>query len=301
MNRNLLSVSDLSRYEIEEIINCIGKFKAERKIHPILHGKNIGMLFDKSSTRTRVSFEVAIYDLGANAIYMNKNDLQLARGESLSDTAAVLSSYLDGIIIRTFEQERINEFSENSSIPVINALTNLEHPTQIISDLYTIKEKGININDFNLTYIGDGNNIANSFIIASSILEFNLTISCPDGFAPSQEILDKWSKNNSNKIKIVSDPYEAIVNSDVIYTDVWTSMGQNDYAKKSEFFNSYQINSDLLKSAKSNTLVMHCLPANRGKEITDDVIKSKNSIIFDQSENKLYTAKAILKYFIKNQ
>lgn len=302
MARNFLSIYDLSKDEIKKIISRTRELKEEKKglkIHHTLKGKSIGMIFEKSSTRTRVSFQVAIYDLGANAIYLNPNELQLGRGEIVSDTARVLSSYLDGVVIRTFGQERINEFAEYCSVPVINALTDLEHPTQIISDLYTISERGIDITNFNLTYLGDGNNITNSFVGASAILGFNFRISCPKGFEPDKEILNKSKIIGSNKIEIINDPVEAVKNADVVYTDVWVSMGQNDSTEKLEKFKHYQINSDLLKSAKNSTLIMHCLPAHRNEEITDEVMNSKNSVIFVQSENKFHAAKAILEYFMK--
>ena len=301
MARNFLTIFDLSKTEIETIISRAAELKTEKnesRIHHSLQGKTIGMIFEKLSTRTRVSFQVAINDLGGNAIYLNPNDLQLGRGEIISDTARVLSSYLDGVIIRTFEQERITEFARQSSVPVINALTNLEHPTQIISDLFTISERGIDISSFTLTYIGDGNNITNSFIGASSILGFNLVVSCPKGFEPDEEIINRSGKQGGGKVEIIEDPKEAVKNSDVIYTDVWISMGQENSKEKIDILRPYQINLKLLEFAPENALVMHCLPAHRDEEITGEVIDSDKSIIFEQSENKLHAGKAILEFFM---
>jgi len=304
MPRNFLSIFDLSKDEIENLINRTGEFKEEKKrgkVPQSLKGKTIGMIFEKLSTRTRISFQLAIYDLGANAIYLNPNDMQLGRGEIIPDTARVLSSYLDGVVIRTFGQNRLNDFAEYSTVPVINGLTDLEHPTQIISDLYTISETGVDIGNFNMTYIGDGNNITNSLMGASAIIGFNLNICCPKGHEPDSEILDRSLKHGSNRIKIEYDPVLAVTDSDVVYTDVWVSMGQqDDKGEKAEKFKPYQINSDLLKSAKEDTLIMHCLPAHRGEEITDELMNSEYSIIFTQAENKLHSAKAILEYFMNS-
>ena len=259
------------------------------------------MVFEKLSTRTRVSFQVAINDLGASPIFMNPNDMQLGRGETIPDTARVLSSYLDAVIIRTYGQERISEFAENSSVPVINALSDLGHPTQIIADLFTIKEQGVDISSFNLTYIGDGNNITNSFIAASAIMGYNITVCCPEEFEPDSDILSKSRDMENSSIKIDHDPFSAVKDADVIYTDVWVSMGQeNDSENKENVFQPYQINSNLLANTKENLVIMHCLPAHRGEEITDEVISSPNSVVFEQAENKLHAGKAILEYFIKN-
>ncbi len=304
MPRHFLSIFDLKKAEIEQIITRSAQLKKEKKNsvpHHSLQGKTIGMVFEKLSTRTRVSFQVAINDLGASPIYLNPNDMQLGRGEIIADTAKVLSSYLDAVIIRTYGQERIDDFALNSSVPVINALTDLGHPTQIIADLFTIRENGIDINNFNLTYIGDGNNITNSFIAASSLLGYNITVCCPKGFEPDKEILSKSRKIGKNKIEIDHDPASAVKDADVVYTDVWVSMGQeNDSDGKENVFQPYQINSDLLESAKDDLVIMHCLPAHRGEEITDEVLSSPNSVVFEQAENKLHAGKAILEYFIKD-
>ncbi len=304
MPRHFLSIFDLEKTEIEQLINRAGQLKKEKRgsvPHQSLLGKTIGMVFEKLSTRTRVSFQVAINDLGASPIYLNPNDMQLGRGEIIPDTAKVLSSYLDAVIIRTYGQDRITEFASNSSVPVINALTDLEHPTQIVADLFTIQEQGIDISSFNLTYIGDGNNITNSFIAASALLGYNITICCPEGCEPNEGILSKSRELGQNKIDINHDPASAVKDADVIYTDVWVSMGQeNDSENKENIFQPYQINSNLLDSSKDNIVIMHCLPAHRGEEITDEVFSSPNSVVFDQAENKLHAGKAILEYFIKN-
>ena len=299
MAKNFLTIFDLAKDEIEKIISRTTELKEEKKsgkAHHSLKGKTIGMIFEKLSTRTRVSFQVAIYDLGANAIYLNPNDMQLGRGEIIPDTAKVLSSYLDGVVIRTFGQERINEFAEHSTVPVINALTDLGHPTQIICDLFSIAERGIDIGNFTLAYIGDGNNITNSLIGASSIVGFDIAVACPKGHEPDKNIVEKAKKLNNSSIEIVNNPVAAVKNADVIYTDVWVSMGQED--KNLNIFQPFQINSDLISNCSKEALIMHCLPAHRGEEITEEVIKNKNSIIFDQAENKLHTGKAILEYFM---
>jgi len=301
--KHLLRISDLTKEDFESLFKRTAELKAEKKSrieHRPLRGKSIGMVFEKYSTRTRVSFEVAINDLGANPLYMNPSDMQLGRGETIADTAKILSSYLDGMIIRTFEQERLDEFAEFAFTPVINALTDLEHPTQIVSDLYTVQENGIDIGKMKLAYIGDGNNVVNSFIGAASILGFSLSVASPPGYEPDLAALKSYGDIDTSGIEIVNDPKIAAKDADVLYTDVWVSMGQEEEtAERNEVFKPYQINRKLLSEAKPEALVMHCLPAHKGQEITEEVFDCSKSIIFEQAENKLHAGKAILEMFMK--
>jgi ornithine carbamoyltransferase len=301
--RHFLRISDLTKKELESLFKRASKLKAEKnsgRRSASLRGKSIGLVFEKLSTRTRVSFEVAISDLGANPLYLNPNDLQLGRGETISDTAKILSSYLDGVILRTYEQERLEEFARSADIPVINALTDLEHPTQIVSDLFTIQETGIDLGKMKLAYIGDGNNVVNSFIGAAAIMGFRLSIAAPRGYEPDLKAINEKASHGRPRIEILNDPAEAAAGADVLYTDVWVSMGQEkDAAKRKKIFRPYQINNKLLSHAKKNVYVMHCLPAHRGEEITNEVADGPNSIIFRQAENKLHAGKAILEMFMK--
>jgi ornithine carbamoyltransferase len=301
--RHFLSISDISKKELESVFKRASKLKAEKKagrMRATLKGKSIGLVFEKLSTRTRVSFEVAINDLGANSLYLNPNDLQLGRGETISDTSKILSSYLDGVILRTYEQERLEEFAMSATVPVINALTDLEHPTQIVSDLFTLKEAGINLGKMKFAYIGDGNNVVNSFIGAAAMLGFRFSIAAPRGYEPDLKALSRTMPLGNSDIEIVNDPAKAASGADVLYTDVWVSMGQEKDAKKrKEIFRPYQLNNKLLSCAKKGALVMHCLPAHRGEEITNEVADGPNSIIFEQAENKLHAGKAILEMFMK--
>lgn len=303
MTRHFLSIKDLSKDEIHTILDRTKQLKVNKKreiYEHSLENKSVGMIFEKLSTRTRVSFEVGINDLGGKCIYMDPRDMQLGRGETISDTSRVLSSYLDAVIIRTYGQDRIEEFAGSSSIPVINALTDLEHPTQILSDLFSIQEQGIDIENFKLAYLGDGNNIANSFIFAASLLGFKLTIATPGGYEPNEFVV-KTARDNNADIELTESPEDAADNADVIYTDVWISMGQEKEKEKVlQVFKPYQLNSALLEISKDSCIIMHCLPAHRGIEITDEVINSERSIIFEQAENKLHCSKSILEFFIKN-
>lgn len=303
MPRHFLNIFDLSVKEFKTLFKRAAQLKKGKKAgkkQEVLKRKSIGMIFEKLSTRTRVSFEVAINDLGASCLYMNPSDLQLGRGESIADTAKILSSYLDGVIIRTYEQERIEEFAENSSVPVINALTDLGHPTQIAADLFTIVEAGKKLNKIKLAYVGDGNNIVNSFIGAASILGIKLSIATPKGYEPDSQFLKKAQEIRNGNIEIVNDPKKAAENADVLYTDVWVSMGQEKEAKKKQkIFKPFQINDDLLSLAKPDAIVMHCLPAHKGEEITKEALEGPNSVVYEQAENKLHMGKAILEMFLK--
>lgn len=295
MTRSLLSVSDLSRKEIEKIFTKMKTFKT--KSSSKYKGKSIGLLFEKHSTRTRLSFEVAISRLGAYPIYINKSDTQISRGESIAETAKIFSLYLDALIYRTSDQKNMKKFHDSSSIPIVNALSDDEHPTQIISDIYTINElsKKGSLQKMKIVYFGDGNNIANSLCIIGDILNLNLVICCPKGYEPE---LKKLNLVNSN-IVIENNPKKAVGNADVIYTDVWTSMGMEKQEKKRlKDFQRYQVNQDLASLANKSHLFMHCLPAHLDEEVTSDVLHSKNSVIYKQAENKVYAAMAILDFLL---
>lgn len=303
MPRHFLRISDITKKELNSLFKRASKLKAEKKsgrMRASLRGKSIGLVFEKLSTRTRVSFEVAINDLGANSLYLNPNDLQLGRGETISDTSKILSSYLDGVILRTYEQERLEEFAMSAAVPVINALTDLEHPTQIVSDLFTLRETGLDLGKMKFAYIGDGNNVVNSFIGAAAMLGFRFSIAAPKGFEPDLKALSRTMSLGNADIEIMNDPARAASGADVLYTDVWVSMGQEkDSKKRKEIFRFYQLNKKLLSCAKKGAFVMHCLPAHRGEEITNEVADGPNSIIFEQAENKLHMGKAILEMFMK--
>jgi ornithine carbamoyltransferase len=302
MKRDLLSLNSISTQEIEELIVSAISLKKKQQAgesYQPLKGKTLGMLFEKSSTRTRVSFEVGMLQLGGHALYMNWKDTQLGREESAEDTAQALSRYLDGMVFRTFSQQTLETFASFATIPVINGLTDLLHPCQILSDLMTIVEKKGELKQLKIACIGDGNNIANSWINASRILGLNFHLACPQGYKPDRKIVEKVKKDAPSKIKFSSDPFEACQDADIINTDTWVSMGQEDeYQKRMEAFKNYQLNSSLLKVAKEDVLVMHCLPAHRGCEITDEVADGKHSIIFDQAENRLHMQKAILEMLL---
>ncbi len=298
MKRDFLTISELKREEIHKIFDLARYYKIKRKtgiFSSLLKNKSIGLLFNKPSTRTRISFEIAIYELGGNPIYLPGETTQISRGETISDTAYVTSRYLQGIVIRTYQQQDIEEFARCFSYPVINALTDLLHPCQILSDCFTIYEKKGDIEGINVTYIGDGNNICNSLILAADILGFNIRVSVPKGFYPNESIINLM--NNSALLKIDTDPKKFLADADVIYTDTWTSMGEeSETVKRANIFKDYQVNSQLLAGVKKDFIFMHCLPAHRGVEVTDEVMDSKNSVILDQAENRLHCQKALLHF-----
>jgi ornithine carbamoyltransferase len=304
MKRDFIAVWDFSDREIEQLLKRAVELKTGADVSkcPLL-GKSIGMIFEKPSTRTRISFEVGIYQLGGQPIYMNAEQLQLGRGEPVSDTAKVMSRYLSGVVMRTYLHSTIEEFAQYSSVPVINGLSDLHHPCQALADLMTIYERKGKLAGIKLAYIGDGNNVANSLIEAAVKTGFNLTIACPEGFEPDSFIVERaksdLASKTSGEILISRNPFEAATKADVIYTDVWVSMGQEKDAQiKKMKFRDYQINSELLTYAKDDVIVLHCLPAHRGEEITDEVINCKNSAVFDQAENRLHSQKALLEFLI---
>ncbi len=296
MKKDFLTVTDLDREEIYRIFNLAKRYKSDRKnrqFSGILENRSIGLLFNKPSTRTRVSFEVAVKELGGSPLYLPGEATQITRGETVRDTAAVLSRYLDGMVIRTYKQEDVEEFAAHFSFPVINALTDLFHPCQIISDYFTIYEKKGGVEGLNVTYVGDGNNVCNSLILGADILGVNIRVASPEGYRPVEQVL-KLVKNKK-LLKISSDPLEFIPDSDVIYTDTWISMGdEKESENRKSVFKKYQVNRQLLSKAKKGFLLMHCLPAHRGWEVTDEVIDSNNSVVLDQAENRLHCQKALL-------
>jgi len=298
LKQNILNLWDLKRLDIDEIIQNALSLKKDRNKyvkHQPLIGKTIGLLFEKASTRTRISFETAMNQLGGSVIYLNPKDTQISRNEPIKDTARVLSAYIDAIVIRTYSQEYIEEMAKWSSIPVINALTDMYHPCQILSDVMTIVEEFKTYENLNIAWIGDGNNVAQSWINIAAILGLNLTLACPENYMPSPEVLKKAHEKGTGKIKITTDPVEAVNNADVINTDVWASMGQeSELEARKQIFEPYQVNHSLIKHAKESLIIMHCLPAHRGEEITDDVLEGQKSVIWKQAENKMYLHKALL-------
>lgn len=294
--KHLLKLLDWSTEEITEVLNLADQLKYEKKNgieHHILKGKTLGLIFQKSSTRTRVSFEVGMYDLGGSALFLSSNDLQIGRGEPIEDTARVLSRYLDGIMIRTYAQEEVEKLAEYGSIPIINGLTDFCHPCQVLADLMTIREHKGTIKGRKLCYIGDGNNMANSLIVGGIKMGMSVAIGCPKDYQPDAEIM-KWAKENGDFV-CTDDIFEAAKDADVLYTDVWASMGQEGEAEeRKKIFKNYQINADLMAVAKDDAMVMHCLPAHRGEEITADVLEAHANEIFDEAENRLHAQKAVL-------
>ncbi len=301
MKKDLLAIADLAPKDIAKILKrsaVLKKMQKQGKDHQTLKGKSLGMIFEKSSTRTRVSFEVGMFQLGGQALFLSPVDLQIGRGETIADTARTLSRYLDGIMIRTFAQATVEELARFASIPVINGLTDLHHPCQALADLLTIQEKKKKLKGLTLAYVGDGNNVANSLIQACVKVGMHFAIACPPGYELDASILaaaKTEGRKTGASVMVTNDPSRAVRNADVVYTDVWASMGQEaEHAKRLKAFRWYQIDGELMKAANKGALVMHCLPAHRGEEITAEVIDGPQSVIFDQAENRLHVQKAVL-------
>jgi len=299
--KHLLKLQDLSDGEIISLLNYADQLKYENKHgieHKILKGKTLGMIFKKSSTRTRVSFEVGMYQLGGQAIFLSSNDLQIGRGEPVEDTARVLSRYLDGIMIRTFEQEEVESLAKHGSIPVINGLTDYAHPCQVLADLMTIREYRGGFRGMKLCFIGDGNNMANSLIVGAVKTGMEFSIACPKGHEPDAGIME-WARNYG-KLTCTESVEEAARDADVLYTDVWASMGQEDEAAQRRVaFSDYCVDDRVMSIAKRDALVLHCLPAHRGEEISAKVFEEHSSEIFDQAENRLHAQKAVMATLMK--
>lgn len=305
MKRDLLTILDLAKEDISYILKRAGTLKDELRrgiTHKTLSGKTMAMIFKKPSTRTRVSFETGLFQLGGLALDLNRESLQIGRGESIHDTARVLSRYVDIILIRTHEQEEVEILAKHAGIPVINGLTDLFHPCQILSDLFTIEENRGTLSEIRIVYIGDGNNVAHSWLNAAAVLGLKLCLACPPGFAPDRVVLERTQRlasQTGGNILISSAPEDAVRDANIIYSDVWISMGQEKEAdERRRRFMNYQINKRLLDLAPPDTLVMHCLPAHRGEEITDEVLDGPNSIVFDQAENRLHVQKAIMEALV---
>jgi ornithine carbamoyltransferase len=302
LKKDFLSVYDLTRKDFDRIFSHAATLKAMLKdgiIYQPLAGRTLGMIFDKSSTRTRLSFEAGMYQLGGLAIYLNSRDTQLGRGETIADTARIVSRYLDAVMIRTFAQESVEEFARHADIPVINGLTDLMHPCQIVSDLFTIVEKKGTYEGLKIAYVGDGNNVANSWIDAAAKLPFKLALACPKGYDPDARILERGKKKAPKGVSLYRDPVQAVKNADVIYTDVWASMGQEaEQEARAKVFEGYQVNRKLMQHARPDAIVMHCLPAHRGEEISAEVLDGPRSVVWDEAENRLHVQKAILEILV---
>ncbi len=300
--KHLLKLSDLTAEEITSLLDMADQLKYEKKNnipHKHLEGKSLGMIFEKSSTRTRVSFEVGMYELGGNPLFLSSNDLQIGRGEPVEDTARVLSRFLDGIMIRTFEQKEVEDLAKYGSIPIINGLTDYCHPCQVLADLMTIREHKGTLKNLKMCFVGDGNNMANSLMVGCIKMGIEFAIACPKGYEPDAELM-KWAAENG-KFTCTDELKLAAKDADVLVTDVWASMGQEAEAMmRKKIFAEYQINSELMQVAKPDAMVLHCLPAHRGEEITAEVLEAHADEIFDEAENRLHAQKAVLVTLMKD-
>ncbi len=302
MNKDFLSLNDWSREDLDAIFALTQQLKQQQKQgepHPVLAGKTLGMLFEKSSTRTRVSFEVGMFQLGGHALFLSSGTTQMGRGEPIQDTGRVMSRYVDGIMIRTFSQELVEDLARYSSIPVINGLTDMYHPCQLMADLFTVIEHKGSYENQVFCWIGDGNNMANSWINAAAVFGFELRIATPDGYTPDEGVKQR-AKDAGAKILYTNDPFEAAKGTTVLNTDVWASMGQEEEQElRKRAFEGFQINREIVAAADAECIVLHCLPAHRDEEITDEVIEGPHSVIFDEAENRLHVQKAIMATLMK--
>lgn len=302
--KHLLTLEQLSQEEILDILNLADQLKWQKKNgveHHLLKGKTLGMIFQKSSTRTRVSFEVGMYELGGQALFLSSRDLQIGRGEPVEDTARVLSRYLDGIMIRTFAQKEVEDLAKYGSIPVINALTDYAHPCQVLADLQTIREFKGSFEGLKCVYIGDGNNMANSIIVGCLKVGMKVSVATPKGYEPNQHVLE-FAKNYPGMFTLTTDVMESAKDADVFFTDVWASMGQEAEAlERKKIFKGYQINKEVMSVANKNAMVLHCLPAHREEEITAEVFEAHANEIFEEAENRLHAQKAVLVKLLGNK
>jgi ornithine carbamoyltransferase len=299
--KSLASLNDLTKEEIEQILKTseLLKFQILRgQEHPLLKGKTLAMIFEKPSTRTRVSFEVGMWQLGGYALYLSASDLQLGRGETIADTARTLSRYVNGIMARVFAHQTILDLVKYSTVPVINGLSDFTHPCQGLADLFTIYEKKGQLSGLKLAYVGDGNNVAHSLIYGCSKVGIDIAVASPKGYEPNPKVVSEGreeARKRGRVVTVTNDPVEAVLGADIVYTDVWASMGkEKEHEERVKIFKPYQVNAELVKRAKQDYIFMHCLPAHRGEEVTDEVADSKNSVIFDQAENRLHTQKALM-------
>jgi len=302
LKKDILTLLDLTKEDFLHLFQRAAELKERHKkgiVDQPLVGKSLGLIFEKPSTRTRLSFETAMIQLGGSPIFISAKDTQIVRNEPVRDTARVLSRYIDAVAIRTFSQDLLKGFAEFSDIPVINALTDLYHPCQVLSDLLTVIEYKGKYQNQKIAWVGDGNNVAHSWINAASVIGLDLRLACPKGYEPNREILDKALSDSCGTISVTNDPHEAVQDADVIYTDVWASMGQErEQNMRKEVFGPFQVNSSLVKEAAPDAIVMHCLPAHRGEEISEQVLEGPQSVVWDQAENKMHMHKAILEALI---
>lgn len=305
MKRDFLTIHDITARELESLLVRARELKEIQRAggdSPSLKGKTLGLLFEKQSTRTRISFEVAMFQLGGHPVYLSPNQIQMGRGETIGDTAKVFSGYLDAVVVRTYRHGTIEEWAQFSDVPVINGLTDLHHPCQTISDILTIFEKKGRVSGIRMAYIGDGNNVANSLIEGAAIMGMEIRVAVPEGYEPDKTIVAKakeLAEGTGAVIEIMHDPLAAVKDADVVYTDVWTSMGQEDEEHgRKQVFQKYQINRATMQLARKDAIIMHCLPAHRGEEITEEMMESPQSVIFDQAENRLHMQKALLEMLL---